>query len=414
MTVNERPGKTTGGHQAPAVRLAGATVHRKPGANRPMRVLGTMSGTSLDGVDVALLETDGERIHGFGPTHFRRYPPRIRARIRAALGLWPGQEGLVTGEADRLIERAARTVERQHAIAIRGHPDFPAGVDLVAFHGQTLAHEPKGRGTHQAGNGERLAAALGTPVVWDFRSADVSLGGEGAPLVPVFHHALARHLGFSTPVAFLNLGGVANITLADPSLDDPAAPGALLAFDTGPGGALLDDLIARKAPPGTPRYDKDGFHSARGQVNEGIVKDFLAHPFFLRMPPKSLDRDAFTSLAAAVEKLPLEDGAATLVAASAAAIAAAFEHLPLTPSRLIVAGGGRHNPSMMRAIVAALPEGSTLEPIEAHGLDGDMIEAWAFAHLAARVLRGLPTSFPGTTGVPAAVAGGRISAPDRR
>ncbi len=373
----------------------------------PWRILGTMSGTSLDGVDVALIESDGERILRLGPGRFRRYPPRIRARLRAALGLWPGG----TPADDRLIERAARTVERQHAIAIRNHPAFPGDVDLVAFHGQTLAHEPRGRGTHQAGDGARLAAALGRPVVWDFRSADVALGGEGAPLVPVFHHALARHLAFAEPVAFLNIGGVANITLVDPRLADPAGEGALLAFDTGPGGALLDDFIARRAPPGAPRFDMDGRFSAEGRVDEAVIRAFLGHPFFLRVPPKSLDRDAFSDLAAAVEAMPLADGAATLVAASAAAVGAAFEQLPVRPGKLILCGGGRRNPTLRRAFGAAVPEGVELVMVDEFGLDGDMIEAWAFGHIAARIMRGLPTSFPSTTGVPASVAGGRISGP---
>ncbi len=388
-------------------REIGGAMRGRRGKGGPWRILGTMSGTSLDGVDVALIESDGERIFRLGPGRVRRYPPRIRARLRAALGLWPG----IAPAQERLIERAARTVERQHAIAIRNHPAFPDDVDFIAFHGQTLAHEPRGRGTHQAGDGERLAATLGRPVVWDFRSADVALGGEGAPLAPVFHHALARHLGFEAPVAFLNIGGVANITLADPRLVDPAAEGALLAFDTGPGGALLDDFVARKAPPGAPRHDRDGCFSAEGRVDEAALRAFLAHPFFLRMPPKSLDRDAFSALAAAVGRMRLADGAATLVAASAAAVGAAFEQLPKRPERLILCGGGRLNPTLRRAIRAAVPAGVAVVTVDEFGLDGDMIEAWAFGHLAARVVRGLPTSFPSTTGVPAAVAGGRISRP---
>lgn len=365
-------------------------------AKGKLRALGAMSGTSLDGVDAALVETDGAAILGFGPTGYRAYGAAERAAIRAALGLWPGEAG---------VAEAARVVEDAHIALLAGFE----GVDLVGFHGQTLAHDPKGQGSHQAGDGQRLAELLGLKVVWDFRTADVALGGEGAPLAPFFHFALAKWLGLEEPVAFLNLGGVGNLTWIDPTRAKPEDEGALLAFDTGPANALIDDYIARGQ--GKP-YDADGAFAATGAPNRAVVDAFLADGWFLRMPPKSLDRDHFAGLAAAVADLAPADAAATLTFCAAAAVVRGLEHLPTRPAQILVAGGGRRNATLMRMLDKMLP--GRVVPVEAVGLDGDMLEAQAFAYLAARVARGLPTSCPGTTGVAAAIGGGVISEPGPR
>lgn len=357
-----------------------------------MRALGAMSGTSLDGVDAALLLTDGERIEGFGPAAYRPYSDAERSVLRAALGHWAGEA----------VEAAARIVEDAHAELLSTIP----GAEIVGFHGQTLAHEPRGRGTHQAGDGARLAERLGLPVVWDFRSADVRLGGEGAPLAPFYHWALARWAGEAEPVAVLNLGGVGNLTWLDPRAGRPEEAGALLAFDTGPANAPIDDLMQRRR--GLPR-DDGGALAAQGEVAMPVVERLMANPHFFRLPPKSLDRDAFAWLAGAVADLSDADAAATLTACAAAAVMRGMEMLPAAPSRLLVGGGGRHNRTLMAMLAAALD--CPVEPIETWGVDGDMVEAQAFAFLAVRVLRGLPTSCPGTTGVQAAVGGGIISHP---
>ena len=354
--------------------------------------LGAMSGTSLDGVDAATLVTDGESVLAFGPSAYRPYDEGERDVLRAALGRWEGRE----------VEAATRVVERAHEEVLSAFE----GVELVGFHGQTLAHDPRGRGTLQVGDGAWLADRLNLPVVWDFRSTDVRLGGEGAPLAPFFHWALARWTRAEAPLAVLHRGGVGNLTWIDPRLDRPDEEGALLAFDTGPANAPVDDLLRRRR--NLPR-DEDGALAASGEVDEGVVRRFLDHPFFIRVPPKSLDRDAFALLAAAVEPLSDADAAATLTACSAAAVMRGLEHCPTAPSRLLVTGGGRRNPTLMAMIAAALD--CPVEPVDAAGLDGDMIEAQAFAFLAVRVLRGLPTSCPGTTGVPAAVGGGTVSRP---
>ncbi len=359
----------------------------------PVWALGAMSGTSLDGVDAAMVLTDGVGIEAFGQSAYRPYAPDERAVLRAALGRWPGEAG---------VSAAAEVVETAHAELLSRFE----GAAIVGFHGQTLAHDPRGRGTHQTGDGQVLASVLGVPVAWDFRSADVALGGEGAPLAPFFHFACARHVGAVAPLAFLNLGGVGNLTWVDPARPGPEAPGACLAFDTGPANAPIDDLVRVRLGADC---DRDGALAAAGAVDESVVARFLAQGYFRRMPPKSLDRNGFPDLPGLVAGLPDADAAATLTAIAARSVAAGMEHCPEVPERVLVTGGGRRNPVLMGMLADALA--CPLAPVEDVGLDGDMLEAQAFAYLAVRVARGLPTSGPGTTGVSAAVGGGTLSAP---
>ncbi|WP_460273396.1 anhydro-N-acetylmuramic acid kinase [Celeribacter sp. ULVN23_4] len=359
----------------------------------PRWVAGCMSGTSLDGVDVALLRTDGVTIFEFGDSAFRPYSEAEQDMFRAELGVWQASDAL-----NELIETA-------HAEALSKLDGF----ELVGFHGQTLAHAPDEGRTYQAGDGAILAEVTGAPVVWDFRSSDVEMGGQGAPLAPFYHHALARYIGATGPVVFLNLGGVGNLTWVDPALTDPAAPGALLAFDTGPANAPVNDLMrARRGET----YDADGALAGAGQPDMEIVAKGLAHPYFYKMPPKSLDRNDFHGVLEAVEALPDADAAATLTAFAAASVARAMDHCPRPPEALYVTGGGRHNATLMTMIAAGVD--CPVSPVEAVGLDGDMLEAQAFAYLAARVLRGLPTSAPSTTGVRTAIGGGRVSRSEKR
>jgi anhydro-N-acetylmuramic acid kinase len=352
-----------------------------------------MSGTSLDGVDAAVVVTDGDRIVEFGETAYRPYTPPERAVLRAALGCMPGEPG---------VAEAAEVVETAHAELLSTFRD----IDLVGFHGQTLAHRPDDRLTHQSGDGALLAAALDMPVVWDFRTADVTLGGQGAPLAPFFHFACAKWIGATEPLAFLNIGGVANLTWVDPSLPTPDSDGALLAFDTGPGNAPLDDFVLRRT--GAAR-DEDGRLSAAGEVDGDAIDWLLERPYFFKVPPKSLDRDDFAGLAELVSRLSDADGAATLAFAVAASVAQGLAHCPTVPSRLLVTGGGRRNPTIMDMLARTTE--LDVAPVEDAGLDGDMLEAQAFAYLAVRVARGWPTSSPGTTGVAAPVGGGRLSRP---
>jgi anhydro-N-acetylmuramic acid kinase len=348
----------------------------------------------MDGIDMAVVETDGVDILSLGETRYRPYSDEEREVLRAALGTWPG---------DHRAEAAARVVEAAHAKLVQGLGE----VDALGFHGQTLAHDPENRRTHQAGDGARLAKATGRMVIWDFRSTDVEMGGQGAPLAPFYHFALAQWLRAEAPMAVLNLGGVANVTWIDPTAAAPERPGALIACDTGPANAPIDDLVRARCGAD---FDRDGALAGAGRVDRAILDRFRAEPFLRRPAPKSLDRAAFGWLRDAVAPLCVEDAAATLTAICAAGVAAAWPLFPAPPRRLLVAGGGRRNPALMGALADALPVPP--EPVEAVGLDGDMLEAQAFAYLAARVLRGLPITAPGTTGVTAPQTGGRVDGPD--
>jgi anhydro-N-acetylmuramic acid kinase len=357
-----------------------------------IRALGAMSGTSLDGVDAAVIETDGVRIAGFGPSEYISYTPAQRAVLHAALGQWHGPS----------LQPATDVVMAAHLALLGAF----AQVDLIGFHGQTVAHAPRAQGTLQLGDGAALAQAFGVPVVWDFRSADIELGGEGAPLAPFFHFACAKWIGADAPLAFLNLGGVGNITWVDPACARPEDEGALLAFDTGPANAPINDFVFGRL--GVP-FDAGGAIAAQGKVETGALELFLAEPYFARMPPKSLDRNDFPEMIDLVRELSDADATATLTAMCAAGVAEAMQHCPRPPARVLVTGGGRHNPVLMQMLAVSLD--CPVAPVEDVGLDGDMLEAQAFAYLAVRVARGLPTSCPGTTGVKAAVAGGTLSIP---
>ena len=360
----------------------------------PVWALGAMSGTSMDGVDAALIRTDGEDILEFGQTRYRPYSNAEQAILRRAMGRWPDEDG---------VTEAAAVVEDAHAELLLG-----LDADLVGFHGQTLAHEPHGRGTHQVGDGAGLARKLGRPVAWDFRSADVAMGGEGAPLAPFYHFACAHWIGAKAPLVFLNLGGVGNLTWINPAKLTAEADGACLAFDTGPANALLDDLIRSRRGEA---FDVDGALAAGGKAVESLVDEALQDDYFRILPPKSLDRNDFAHLSNCVAYLPDADAAATLAGIAAASVMAGLGHCPIPPERILVAGGGRKNRSIMEALAGRAP--CPIAPVEDAGLDGDMIEAQAFGYLAVRVVRGLPISAPATTGAPTAARGGRVSLPER-
>jgi anhydro-N-acetylmuramic acid kinase len=364
-------------------------------------VIGLMSGTSMDGIDVAHLVTDGEGV--VEPGAACTYPwsaadrACLAAAVRAATAIDRREERPgPLAEAERLVtERHAEAVER----FCRDRGLDLAEIDLIGFHGQTVLHDPARRLTVQLGDGKRLAERLGVPVAWDFRAADMAAGGEGAPLAPVYHGALAGALG-EAPVVFLNIGGVANVTWV-------GADGRLIAFDTGPGNALLDDWVRETTGRS---FDEDGRLARAGTVAQAVLAACMRHPYFAAPPPKSLDRNAFTL--AAVRALGVEDGAATLVAFTVDSVVAAAAHFPAAPRRWIACGGGRHNAALMERLAARLGEsGQRLVTAEAAGLDGDAMEAQAFAYLAARSRRGLPITFPGTTGVAAPLTGGRLALP---
>ena len=364
----------------------------------PVRAIGLMCGTSMDGVDAAMLLTDGETVAAFGPS--LEIAPAYAPARRAALDRAMAGEG----RADDRTVQAVTDIHFAAVAALRARLEEDA--ELVGFHGQTVFHDPEAGRTVQLGDAQRLADLCALPVVADFRSADMAAGGEGAPLAPFFHFALARHIGATGPLALLNIGGVANVTWIDPSKDGPEEPGALMAFDTGPGNALIDDWMLRHA--GEP-LDRDGAAAARGRVVPDRLRQNALDAYAARRPPKSLDRNAFALALARMEGLSVEDGAATLTALTVRSIAAALAHMPTAPSRWLLCGGGRRNPVLTAMLREAL--GAAVAPVEDVGLDGDMLEAQAFAFLAVRAVRGLPLSAPGTTGCARPVTGGVLSVP---
>lgn len=355
---------------------------------QPVNAVGLMSGTSMDGIDVALIETDGAELVRPGPSLSIAYDPAFRTRL-AEVARHGGDPFRVERELTDRHAEAVRALLTRASIK-------PNTIRVIGFHGHTIRHAPDERLTVQIGDGARLCALSGVDVVCDFRRHDVAAGGEGAPFAPVYHAALAR--ARDRPLAVLNLGGVGNVTFV-PSGD--AAESGLVAFDTGPGGALIDDWALRHT--GQP-MDRDGRLAATGQVDRRALAALLASPYFDRPPPKSLDRNAFDLVP--VARLNPADGATTLTAFTAASVARGLEFLPAAPRRWLVTGGGRHNPVLMAALKQAL--GVSVEPIEAIGADGDALEAEAFAYLAVRAVRGLPLSFPGTTGVPRPTTGGAL------
>ena len=371
-------------------------------ASTSVLAIGLMSGTSQDGVDVALIDTDGEAIAQFGATACRPYTSAERTLLRRATAAAANLTER-TARPD-LVAEAERLINDAHAEAVQAFlaaNDLKAGIlAAVGFHGQTLLHRPERGLTMQIGDGEALAVRLGIPVVYDFRAADVAAGGQGAPLAPVFHRALVQRLGRTPPVAVLNLGGVANVTLIDGD--------ELIACDTGPGNALLDDFLRLRT--GRP-LDTDGRKAAAGKVDERMIAHLLAHPFFAKPPPKSLDRNDFRGfIGDTLDGIGVEDGAATLTALTAAAVARIVAHLPRPPASWIVAGGGARNPTLMRMLAERLKP-AQIEPAHAVGWSIDSLEAQAFAYLAVRSLRGLPISFPGTTGAPRPLTGGVLAKP---
>ncbi|MEZ5849568.1 MAG: anhydro-N-acetylmuramic acid kinase [Hyphomicrobiaceae bacterium] len=363
--------------------------------SKVMRAIGLMSGTSMDGIDIALIETDGEaRVRRLSGTNID-YPEAFRGRLREALVLArdlqdrDARPGLLSEIEVELTQRHAEAARRfMGDLALQ-----PSAVDVIGFHGQTVLHRPEIGLTIQLGDGAALAAATGVDVVFDLRAADCAAGGQGAPLVPAYHRALAARIG-ERPLAFVNIGGVANITWI-------GRDGSLVAFDTGPGNALIDDWMVSHT--GQAR-DVDGRTGKRGAVSDAALHTFLMHPYFAKPVPKSLDRNAFP-----IEYctgLSVEDGAATLTALTAEAIARAREHLPQEPELWVVCGGGRRNTTLMGMLAERVEH--AVAPAEALGLDGDSMEAEAWAYLAVRSLAGLPITFPMTTGVVAPMTGGRL------
>ncbi len=361
--------------------------------NKVYTAIGLMSGTSLDGVDAAVIETDGL---GFvEPKGFVSIPytPEEREIIRACFG--------ISERHSPKIKDAERLLTLKHAEAVKR---LGMKADVIGFHGQTIFHAPKKGITVQIGDGDLLARECGMDVVDDFRSADVAAGGEGAPLAPLYHAARIASAGLDLPVVVLNIGGVANVTWIGEGDEN------IIAFDTGPGNALMDDWVKSRTGK---LFDENGAMAGTGKPIEALLKEWYAHPYFDRVPPKSLDRDQWdiAALGRLVQDLSAvsnEDGAATLMRFTADMIVAAAKHMPEPPKNWYACGGGRHNKVLMAYLYRALASRGLgmLRTVDDLGWDGDATEAECFAYLAVRSLKGLNLSVPGTTGVPKPCTGG--------
>ena len=356
-------------------------------ARKVYTVIGLMSGTSVDGIDAALIRTDGHDYVECLDFISMTYDEPIRQRIKAQFGKRQSDPELKAVEDELTVEHA-KIVKKM----ADKHGDL--NIDLIGFHGQSVSHDPDNGFTKQIGNGELLARETGIDVINDFRWDDVKAGGQGAPLIPLYHQALVKSADIPLPVAILNIGGVSNVTYIGEDTDD------ILAFDTGPGNALMDDFVLERT--GTP-YDMDGRLAAEGTPNHSIVERFLQNPFFDLKPPKSLDRNPWNQT---VSILSNEDGTATLLACTRESIVASLKHLPESPKAWYVCGGGRKNATLMKGLRERLKV--PVEPVDVLGWNGDALEAEGFAYLAARSLLGLPLSLPTTTGVKEPQTGGTM------
>jgi anhydro-N-acetylmuramic acid kinase len=357
------------------------------------RAIGVISGTSMDAIDVALVTTDGKDRVTRGPGGSYPYPPALRDKLLAVIA------DTNRAKSDPLAD-IETAVTQSHGDAIeqflKENGIKPQTIDLIGLHGQTVYHRPEQGITRQLGHAEDIAARFGVTTVGRFRDADVAAGGQGAPFVPLYHKALAADL--QQPVVVLNLGGVGNLTYIDGD--------TVLAFDTGPASAMIDDFIRKRQ--GKP-FDEGGALAASGKADEELIKDFAQHPFFARTPPKSLDRNDFHAAFTAVDRLSDADGAATLTEFTVRSLVAAQDHLPARPLRWLVTGGGRHNAHLIRRLAAELQ--TIVQPVEAVGWAGDFLEAECFGYLAVRSLLVLPLSIPTTTGVPRPLNGGEVHRP---
>jgi len=366
--------------------------------------VGLMSGTSMDGIDAALIYTDGVRVERLGPSLIKSYSSAVRARLRDGLSVAATcQSKDISAPGLAMLEREVTDLHAEAVFDLLSVNNLhPSQLDVIGFHGQTVTHRPEKGWTWQIGDGGRLAGRTGIPVVNDFRTADMEAGGEGAPLVPLYHAALLSRERRHQTVAILNLGGVANVTWVS-FAGDAEAP-SIMAFDTGPGNAMLDDWAMLHT--GKP-FDEDGALASRGLTHDEVLSGLMASPFFDEAPPKTLDRDDFNIQA--VRGLSTEDGASTLTDFVVETIVSSQSHFPAPPEAWYICGGGRLNTTLMRRLRRRLPV--TVDPVEVLGWRGGALEAEAFGFLAVRSLRGLPLSLPSTTGCKAPTPGGVLHMP---
>ena len=360
------------------------------GKNSRYTCIGLMSGTSMDGIDAALIRTDGIDDISLGPFLTYPYPEAFRRRLRTCLS---GQSS--DQDQSEIIKNIEIDLTNHHIYTVERLLEsvrYPfEDVDFIGFHGHTIDHQPHLGYSWQIGDATALAYGTGIPVIARFRDADIAAGGQGAPLVPLFHQALGQTL--ERPLAILNIGGVANVTWLGHNDD-------ICAFDTGPGNALIDDWMSSYTAFG---YDHNGSLARQGSIHELSLKELMNHPFFECPVPKSLDRNRFDT--SCLGSLTAMDGAATLTAFTVEGVYAALRWLPERPCRWLVTGGGRYNRTLMSWLENRLE--TVVEAVEAVGWHGDALEAQAFGFLAVRSVRGLPLTLPSTTGVSRPISGGQ-------
>ncbi len=347
----------------------------------------------MDGIDVALIKTDGQNIIEHGPNATFEYDAHMRQKLSSAMAdaiaithrdERPGNLAEVEREITNAHIKAVESFLKEKSLS-------DSEIDVIGFHGQTVLHRPDDKLTVQLGDGQAMADQLSIRVVYDLRAADVAAGGQGAPLVPVYHRALASRFA-TRPVAFVNIGGISNVTYIGDNQQ-------LLAFDCGPGNALLDDWVQRHT---NGLFDDGGDLARSGAVDENVLHNYMLSPYFNQPVPKSLDRGDFTL--DLLGNMSPKDGARTLTELTAKSIANAAPWFSQPPQDWIICGGGRRNKFLMQRIAANVQ--GIVTPAEAHHLDGDALEAEAFAYLAVRSLKGLPITFPTTTGVEKPMTGG--------
>ncbi|MEM9331217.1 MAG: anhydro-N-acetylmuramic acid kinase [Pseudomonadota bacterium] len=363
--------------------------------------LGLMSGTSMDGIDLALLKTNGEQIIERGPSGFFPYSPQTQEMLREALVAASEITERTQRPGNLVLVEEKVTSLHVHAVEAFLHENklSKADIDLIGFHGQTVLHRPDKGLTVQLGDASLLTKETGIPTVYDLRANDMEHGGQGAPLVPVYHQALASNIkqayANQKPVVFVNIGGISNVTYVGE---------ALMAFDCGPGNALIDQWVQKTV--GIP-FDQSGMIAAEGRVDEAFVNAYLADSFFSKPAPKSLDRNDFKLPEATT--LSVETVARSFARLTAESIFKSAEHFPAQPLLWVICGGGRQNPHIMEDLLAlAHDTGGEVVSAEKAGFNGDAMEAEAWAYLAVRSLAGLPLTFPQTTGCSKAVSGGKL------
>ena len=351
----------------------------------------------MDGIDLAVIQTDGDAKIVFGATQSWAFSATQRKLLRQTLEDAKAIEKR-DDRPENLVQIEAMVTSIHGACVaefLASHNLAPQSIDIIGFHGQTVLHRPNEGLTVQLGNGQALAQLLKIPVAYDLRANDMVHGGQGAPLVPVFHRALVQAAKLYGPTAILNLGGIGNVTYCD----GDAPP---IAFDTGPANALMDDEMQIRFGLD---LDRDGAMSGAGQVNQAALTKLMSHAYFNKPWPKSLDRQAFSR--EPVVALEAHEAIATLAAFTAESIRAAEKLLPQKPLRWILAGGGAFNPTL-KTMIANRVAGDVVTS-DSVDWQADMLEAQAWAYLAVRSLKGLELTFPTTTGCKEPVSGGTIA-----